>query len=71
MCIRDSLDNDPVGRQALLTIQSSGVTVEDMSRHYARHKDPVSYTHLDVYKRQVYHQGLQLQRTGVWLILCN
>ena len=37
--VRAFLDNDPVGRQALLTIQSSGVTVEDMSRHYARHKD--------------------------------
>ena len=37
--VRTFLDNDPVGRQALLSIQSSGVTVEDMSRHYARHKD--------------------------------
>lgn len=37
--VRAFLDNDPVGRQALLTIQSSGVTVEDMSRHYARYKD--------------------------------
>ena len=37
--VRAFLDNDPVGRQALLTIQSSGVTVEDMSRHYVRHKD--------------------------------
>ena len=37
--VRAFLDNDPVGRQALLTIQSSDVTVEDMSRHYARHKD--------------------------------
>lgn len=37
--VRAFLDNDPVGRQALLNIQSSGVTVEDMSRHYARHKD--------------------------------
>ena len=37
--VRAFLDNDPVGRQALLAIQSSGVTVEDMSRHYVRHKD--------------------------------
>ena len=29
--VRAFLDNDPVGRQALLAIQSSGVTVEDMT----------------------------------------
>lgn len=37
--VRAFLDNDDAGRQALHALQSSGVEVEDMSRHYAGHKD--------------------------------
>lgn len=37
--VRAFLDNDEAGRQALQGIQSSGIKVEDMSRHYARYKD--------------------------------
>lgn len=36
-------DNDQAGRQALLTLQSAGIKVEDMSRHYARYKDLNDY----------------------------
>lgn len=33
------LDNDEAGRQALQSLQSAGIKVEDMSRHYSRYKD--------------------------------
>ena len=36
-------DNDPAGRQALHSLQSAGINVEDMSRHYARYKDLNEY----------------------------
>ena len=32
-------DNDQAGRQALHSLQSAGINVEDMSRHYSRYKD--------------------------------
>ena len=41
--VRAFLDNDQAGRQALQSIQSSGIKVEDMSRHYARYKDLNEY----------------------------
>lgn len=41
--VRAFLDNDEAGRQALQGIQSSGIKVEDMSRHYARYKDLNEY----------------------------
>lgn len=41
--VRAFLDNDEAGRQALQSIQSSGIKVEDMSRHYARYKDLNEY----------------------------
>lgn len=41
--VRAFFDNDPAGRQALQAIQSTGIKVEDMSRHYARYKDLNDY----------------------------
>ena len=41
--VRAFFDNDPAGRQALQAIQSTGIKVEDMSRHYSRHKDVNEY----------------------------
>jgi putative mobilizable transposon, excision protein len=41
--VRAFFDNDPAGRQALQAIQSTGIKVEDMSRHYSRHKDLNEY----------------------------
>ena len=41
--VRAFFDNDPAGRQALQAIQSTGIKVEDMSRHYARYKDLNEY----------------------------
>lgn len=36
-------DNDQSGRQALHSLQSAGINVEDMSRHYSRYKDLNEY----------------------------
>lgn len=36
-------DNDQAGRQALHSLQSAGINVEDMSRHYFRYKDLNEY----------------------------
>ena len=41
--VRAFFDNDPAGRQALQAIQSTGIKVEDMSRHYSRYKDLNEY----------------------------
>lgn len=41
--VRAFLDNDQAGRNALQTLCSSGIKVEDMSRHYTRHKDLNDY----------------------------
>ena len=41
--VRAFLDNDEVGRQALLVFQSAGMNVEDMSRHYGEYKDLNEY----------------------------
>ncbi len=41
--VRAFLDNDEAGRKALQSIQSSGIKVKDMSRHYARYKDLNDY----------------------------
>lgn len=41
--VRAFLDNDQAGRQALHSLQSAGISVEDMSRHYARYKDLNDY----------------------------
>ena len=41
--VRAFFDNDPAGRQALQAIQSTGIKVEDMSRHYAQYKDLNDY----------------------------
>lgn len=43
LSVRAFFDNDEAGRQALQSIQSSGIKVEDMSRHYARYKDLNEY----------------------------
>lgn len=43
LSVRAFFDNDEAGRQALQGIQSSGIKVEDMSRHYARYKDLNEY----------------------------
>lgn len=37
--VRAFLDNDEAGRQAMRALQSAGMGVEDMSRHYGRYKD--------------------------------
>ena len=49
--VRAFLDNDQAGRQALKSLQSAGISVEDMSRHYAQYKDLNDY-HVAQYKRQ-------------------
>jgi len=41
--VRAFLDNDQAGRDALQTLCSAGIKVEDMSRHYARYKDLNDY----------------------------
>lgn len=41
--VRAFLDNDEAGRKALKSLQSAGIKVEDMSRHYARYKDLNEY----------------------------
>ena len=43
LSVRAFFDNDEAGRKALQSIQSSGIKVEDMSRHYARYKDLNEY----------------------------
>lgn len=43
LSVRAFFDNDPAGRQALQAIQSTGIKVEDMSRHYSRYKDLNEY----------------------------
>ena len=55
----DQIDNAPEEKERGITINTSHVEYETANRHYA-HVDcpgPVSYTHLDVYKRQGYHMG--------------
>ena len=41
--VRAFLDNDEAGRQALQSLQSAGIKVEDMSRHYGGYKDLNEY----------------------------
>lgn len=41
--VRAFFDNDPAERQALQAIQSTGIKIEDMSRHYSRYKDLNEY----------------------------
>lgn len=41
--VRAFLDNDEAGRKALHSLQSAGINVEDMSRHYSRYKDLNEY----------------------------
>lgn len=41
--VRAFFDNDQAGRKALLTLQSAGIKIEDMRRHYARYKDLNEY----------------------------
>lgn len=41
--VRAFFDNDQAGRNALQTLCSAGIKVEDMSRHYARYKDLNEY----------------------------
>ena len=41
--VRAFLDNDQAGRQALKSLQSAGIKVEDMSRHYSQYKDLNEY----------------------------
>ena len=43
LSVRAFFDNDEAGRKALQSIQSSGIKVKDMSRHYARYKDLNDY----------------------------
>ncbi|MCF0257652.1 MAG: toprim domain-containing protein [Bacteroides heparinolyticus] len=41
--VRAFFDNDQAGRDALQTLCSAGIKVEDMSRHYAQYKDLNDY----------------------------
>ena len=41
--VRAFFDNDQAGREALQSLQSEGIKVEDMSRHYSRYKDLNEY----------------------------
>ena len=42
-CVRAFLDNDEAGRGAMQVLQSAGMSVEDMSRHYGGYKDLNEY----------------------------
>jgi len=42
-CVHSFLDNDEAGRQAMHVLQSAGMKVEDMSRHYSGYKDLNEY----------------------------
>ena len=42
-CVRAFLDNDEAGRRAMQVLQSAGMSVEDMSRHYGGYKDLNEY----------------------------
>ena len=62
MCIRDRVRDVPhdVERHTLVEIIAHIGHTEEMYQMVLavinqRNNDPVSYTHLDVYKRQVYH----------------
>ena len=65
----DEIDKAPEEKARGITINTSHVEYETEKRHYA-HVDcpgPVSYTHLDVYKRQAHpcryrHEALQEHR---------
>ena len=41
--VRTFFDNDQAGREALQSLQSEGIKVEDMSLHYSRYKDLNEY----------------------------
>ena len=58
MCIRDSIYTLPEPTTAELLVDKSFVTAEGEAFNFGENifsftVDPVSYTHLDVYKRQV------------------
>ncbi|ERI83841.1 hypothetical protein HMPREF1981_02598 [Bacteroides pyogenes F0041] len=59
--VRAFFDNDQAGRQALQAIQSTGIKVEDMSRHYTRYKDLNDY-HVARCKQQ---QEVQQQKPAI------
>ena len=59
MCIRDSIDYKEVfalhtAKEADITIIYRHGTSPDTDKNVVYTVDPVSYTHLDVYKRQVF-----------------
>ena len=54
------LDNDPAGRQALKSLQSAGISVEDMSRHYAQYKDLNDYHVAQCKRQQKYNSEIPL-----------
>lgn len=61
-CVRAFLDNDEAGRQALQVVQSSGIKVEDMSRHYAQYKDLNEY---HVSRQKVMEQNQKKPQSAV------
>ena len=56
MCIRDSLytENDLQRLRFIRYARQLGFTLEAIRELLSIRVDPVSYTHLDVYKRQQY-----------------
>ena len=61
-CVRAFLDNDEAGLQALQAIQSSGIKVEDMSRHYGGYKDLNEY---HVSRQKVIEQNQKKPQSAV------
>ena len=49
MCIRDSLYNNPVAKSEE---KKAKAMLKQLYFYYMEHIEAVSYTHLDVYKRQ-------------------
>lgn len=59
--VRAFLDNDTAGRQALQSLQSAGINVEDMSRHYSQYKDLNEY-HVD--RQRAMEQRAKIARSS-------
>ncbi|GAP81632.1 toprim domain-containing protein [Porphyromonas gingivalis] len=63
--LRTFLDNDEAGRQALQSLQSTGIYVEDMSQYYRGHKDLNEY-HVD--RQRTMEQRAKVARSSIKLI---
>ena len=74
MCIRDSIktlpypgfptDMQPQMTTALCLAEGTSIITEGIWGSRYRYTEAVSYTHLDVYKRQAQRRGLRVRRPG-------